>query len=258
MNKIDNIDLKKRYGQHFLKDEDIIDEIVSTIDINGNQIFEIGCGNGNLTKAILKKNIDKLWVFEIDKDWAYYVSKKYNDLKLKVHNIDILDVDFSIFKNGKPWIILANIPYNITFSILYKLLENRDILQEGIIMIQEEVAQKLVKSKGKNYGFNSLYFQHHFDLKLLNKISPKAFYPEPKVYSRLLYLKPVYKDKIYKEKDFWKFIKQSFLQPRRTLKNNLLSYHYDLSILNNDILNLRAQQLDFNELVDIWNQINRL
>jgi len=256
MKKIDNIILKKEYGQHFLKDQDIIDSIISKIDIKNQNVFEIGCGNGFLTKSILKEKIEKLWVFEIDKEWADYVSNRYKDPRLKVSCLNILDLDFSIFRNQDKWTLLANLPYNITFAILYKLLDNKDILKEAIIMIQEEVAQKLTKIAGKGYGFNSLYFQYHFDLKLLDRISPKSFYPEPKVYSRLLYLKPKNRETINNSTHFWKFIKYCFAQPRRTLKNNLITFNYDLSLLSKETLNLRAQQLSFDNLLDIWNQIN--
>lgn len=120
-------------------------------------------------------------------------------------------------------------------------------------MVQEEVAQKIVKTSGRGYGFPSLFFQHFFEWKLLDKIPPGAFYPPPKVDSRLLYFKPKTKlDLIPEEEEFWKFITICFKQPRRTLKNNLQNFHYNLNLIDNKILNLRAQQLNKTQLLDIW------
>ena len=120
-------------------------------------------------------------------------------------------------------------------------------------MTQEEVVQKIVASRGRGYGFVSLFFQYYFDLKLLDKIPPDAFYPPPKVFSRLLYFKP--KDKlkpIPDEKEFWKFIKACFKQPRRTLKNNLEQTHYDLSQASTKTLSTRAQQMNMDEFICLW------
>ncbi len=262
INKINGIELKKAYGQNFLQDQSVVDTILDAVSLDSQScVYEIGCGHGFLTKSILKHDLKRLWVFEIDKSWADYVSEKFSkDGVLKVMNTDILSIDFNIFNEFKPWILLANLPYQITFPIIYKLLTHnnleRNFLKEGVIMVQEEVAQKIVKTSGRGYGFNSLYLQHFFDWKLLTKIPPQAFYPAPKIFSRLLYFKPKDKlDIIPQESEFWIFIKRIFFHPRRNLKNNLKSYHYDLSALSQDMLNLRAQQLSKEQLISLWNLI---
>lgn len=262
--EIEGIKLKKVYGQNFLRDQSIVDTMLNAVNLGGeSHVFEIGCGDGFLTGSILKKGVEHLWVFEIDKSWADYVSKKfYNNNALKIINTDILSVDFSIFNQLKPWILLANLPYQITFPFIYKLIGynsiEKDFLKEGVLMIQEEVAQKIVQKSGRGYGFNSLYLQHFFDWELLTKVTPNAFYPAPKVYSRLIYFKPKDKlDVIINEEGFWIFIKRIFSQPRRTLKNNLKSYHYNLSNLPENILSLRAQQLGKDQLVHLWELINK-
>lgn len=254
---IGGIDLKKKFGQHFLKDQSVVDNMIKKVNITqDSSIFEIGCGEGILTRSILKTPAKQLWVFEIDPSWAEYVQKNNPDPRLKIFQQDILIVDFSIFSENKPWILLANLPYQITFSIIYKLLEHKDLLSEGVIMIQEEVAQKIVIKSGRGYGFHSVFLQHHFDWELLEKVKPTAFYPPPKVTSRLLYFKPKkVVDPIQDEENFWKFIKRCFLQPRRNLKNNLQNYHYELSKLSEDVLNLRAQQLSKQDLLNIWNAL---
>lgn len=123
-------------------------------------------------------------------------------------------------------------------------------------MLQEEVAQKLVKRSGKGYGFISLYFQYFFEMKLLTKIPPTAFYPAPKIFSRLLYFKTKTDlVAIPHEEEFWKFIKICFRQPRRTLRNNLAQAHYDLSCFDDELLGKRAQQLAMPDFLKVWSQL---
>lgn len=250
------IRLKKEHGQHFLRDYNVVRQVVEYLDLTHANVFEIGCGDGFLTREIMTCPIDRLWVFEIDPEWATHVSNDIKDPRLSLFNEDILMVDFKRFEPFKPWVLLANLPYQITFPILALLKENRHLMREGIIMMQEEVAQKILKKGGRGYGYPSLYFQHFFEWKLLSKISPAAFFPPPRVFSRLLYFKP--KENLIaipEEERFWKFIKICFSQPRRTLKNNLLSFHCNLEKLPANIALLRAQQMNFDQLLEVWNMV---
>ena len=134
--------------------------------------------------------MQRFWIFEIDPQWAGYVKNAIPDPRMTIFQDNILDVDYSRFKPYAPWTLLANLPYQISFPILHILQKNRDLLAEGVIMVQEEVAQKIVKKSGRGYGYPSLFFQYYFDWKLLQKVPPGAFLPPPKVHSRLLYFKP--------------------------------------------------------------------
>ena len=117
-------------------------------------------------------------------------------------------------------------------------------------MMQEEVAQKIVKTGGRGYGYTSLFFQHFFDLELMSKVPPSAFYPPPKVFSRLMYFKPKESPiEIPEEELFWKFIKICFQQPRRTLRNNLVQSHYGISGIDENLLAFRSQQM---KMKDFW------
>ena len=253
----DGILIKKKFGQHFLRDQSVAQEMINHVDITPeSSVFEIGVGDGMLTREILKKPITRLWAFEIDPEWADYIRNTVKDPRLTVFLQDILQLDFARLEPYKPWILLANLPYQITFAILYLVHQHRHLLQEAVVMIQEEVAQKIMKTHGRGYGYSSLFFQYFFDLKLLHKVPPGAFLPPPKVYSRLLYLKPK-KDvaAIPHETEFWKFIKIIFHQPRRTLKNNLIQSNFNISDLSPEILTMRAQQLTMGDFLALWDQI---
>lgn len=251
-----HIRIKKEFGQHFLRDMNVVKSITANVEIDENtHVFEIGCGDGVLTKEILNTRMAKLWVFEIDPEWSGFVynSLGRDNLRMDIFTENILDVDFTRFEERAPWTLLANLPYQITFPILHMLQRNIDLLKEGVIMVQEEVAQKIVKTSGRGYGFPSLFFQHYFYWKLLDKIGPEAFCPPPKVNSRLMHFKPR-KDiiEIQDEPDFWKFIKLCFKSPRRTLLNNLKQTHYDYSKLSQETLGLRSQQMDIKDFLNLW------
>lgn len=248
------IDVKKKFGQHFLRDVTVVEHMIERVSLDQNSsVFEIGCGDGFLTQEILKHPLERLWVFEIDPEWATFVRNKLPDKRLTINTEDILSVDFTRFEVSKKWILLANLPYQITFPLLHLFVEQRDRLQEGVIMVQEEVAQKILKDEGRGYGYSSLYFQYYFDWQLMDKVPPSSFLPPPKIFSRLLYFKPkAHLEEIPDAVNFWKFIKLIFLQPRRTLRNNLLQTHYDASRLSDDILGLRAQQMTMQDFLSIW------
>jgi len=251
------IPLKKKFGQHFLRRSSYAKQMVDHVSLDeSSSVFEIGGGDGFLTRIILHKPLARLWVFEIDPHWVEYLTATIDDPRLSVFDANILDIDFSIFEEHQPWIILANLPYQITFPILYRCQQRRDLIKEGVIMVQEEVAQKILKTRGRGYGYPSLFFQHYFEWKKLSKVPPSAFYPPPKVYSRLLYFKP--KKEIVPipdEEQFWKFIKICFKQPRRTLRNNLIQAHIDFSSIPNQTLDLRGQQLGMDDFLNLWDNV---
>lgn len=252
------IPLKKRYGQHFLRDASVTHKMIMQVALDpSTSVMEIGCGDGFLTRAIIARPCARLWVFEIDHQWATHVRTAISDKRLTIFEENILDLDFvARLSEHQPWTLLANLPYQITFPILHKLQENRQLFKEGVIMIQEEVAEKIMKTSGRGYGFPSLYFQRFFTWKKLDKVLPGAFYPPPKVQSRLLYFKPnLNLEPIQNETEFWKFVKICFKQPRRTLRNNLMQSHYKLDALSETILELRAQQMSMQDLLSVWGKI---
>lgn len=251
------IPLKKQHGQYFLRDNSIVQDMLSAVTIKNASIFEIGCGDGFLTRQIIAEKPKCLWIFEIDKDWAEKVEKECQGSKtLTMYQANILDIDFTIFDEHQPWILLSNLPYHVTFPILKKVQKNKEKIQEGVIMVQEEVAQKIVKTSGRGYGYISLFFQYNFEWKLLTKVLPKSFFPQPKVTSRIMHFKPrTDLEPIPDEQEFWKFIKICFSQPRRTLRNNLAQAHINTTKMSPEILKLRAQQMSFKDLLELWKTV---
>jgi 16S rRNA (adenine1518-N6/adenine1519-N6)-dimethyltransferase len=258
MSQHHGIFLKKKFGQHFLRDRSIVQRMCKQVALTADSsVFEIGCGDGVLTQEILTHPLQRLWVFEIDPEWADYVRRKISDARVTIFEQDFLTVDLASFEPDKPWILLANLPYQITFPLLFRLHEYRHLLAEGVIMMQEEVAQKIMRTTGRGYGFPSLFFQYYFEWQMLEKISPQAFSPPPKIFSRLLYFKPrQHSTAIPHEQEFWKFIKFCFGQPRRTLRNNLISTHYFLPSIPAETLQLRAQQMSMKDLLQVWDLIH--
>lgn len=255
---IHKLELKKKFGQHFLTQSWVVDQAIARVQLDQNSaVLEIGGGAGFLTRAILAQKLGQLLVFEIDPQWASYLQTEFaHDIaqhRLTILNQDFLQLDFQQLAPAAPWTILANLPYNVSFPIIESLVRHRTLFKEGVVMVQEEVAQKIVKTSGRGYGALSLFLQYYCDWQLLAKIPPSAFNPPPKVFSRLIYFVPKLQvPAIPDEINFWKFVRMCFKFPRRTMRNNLLSTHYNWQQLSIETLNLRAQQMQIDQFLVIW------
>ncbi len=250
---------KKQLGQHFLRKQSVVDHMINKVIIAKEQtVLEIGCGDGFLTRSILEQTkCKRLHCIELDADWVTFVRNHVADTRLNIIHDNVLSFNFDFFEQEQPLILLANLPYQITFPIIFKLKDYKHLFQEGVIMIQEEVAQKITATHGRGYSATTLFLQHHFTWTKLEKIEPGAFSPPPKVFSRLLHFKPKLNPQVIPNEElFWKFAAACFKAPRQTLKNNLRTTHYDLSFIPEKRLKLRAQQLTFNDFFEFWVKIN--
>ncbi len=252
---------KKKFGQNFLHDESVIKRIVSSIDLNGKNVIEIGPGKGALTKQIVKY-AKQLVAFEIDFNLFNFLNEQIKDKNLILINEDFLKSDLT---NYVRYSIMANIPYNITSQILFKIFENYKNFDNVILMVQKEVAERICASPGAtNYGKLSVTVANFASVQKLFDISSKSFFPQPKVTSSVIYLKLKQNTNISNNKEFLLFIKKCFAMRRKTLINNLktqINYDYNLVKrfykLNNLSDNIRPQMLSllqYQELFLIFNK----
>ena len=233
---------KKRLGQNFLIDGEVIQDIIDYAQITKDDVvLEIGPGVGFVTEQLVKY-AKKVIAVELDEEAIKELEandelNKYDNLKI-IHN-DILKTDLSTLceENIK---VVANIPYYITSPIIAHLLgeiddlnnKNRSKIVDIILMVQEEVARRIVateKSSGKQYGLLTILSQFWADCEIIRLVGRKSFYPAPKVNSALVSLKVRQEPKL-KLSDygfFRKTIKSAFSQRRKTLKNCLVSNGFD-------------------------------
>ncbi len=256
---------KKNFGQNFIIDENIIDSIIHKAMISPNTlILEIGPGAGALTYKLseVAKNV---LCFEIDTTLKPILDKFLNDKK----NVEVVYEDF-LTVNVKEKIssysydnlyVVANLPYYITTPIIMKLIEEQIPVDKIVIMVQKEVGDRFKARPGtKDYSSLSVFLNYYFDVKKLMDISKNVFLPKPNVDSIIIEMtkKEVQKQVIDKNY-FFKLIRDSFKQKRKTLKNNLKEYPLDIIeqvlIKYGYDLSVRAEQLSLEIFVDMANTI---
>ena len=245
------IKAKKSLGQNFLIDKNIIDKIINTVSITGNEVLEVGPGTGNLTKEILKKNPSKMYLVEKDTFLAENL-EKIIDERVKIFNEDILKFDENLLSKNKI-IVFGNLPYNVSTEILSTWITN---LKNGywfsdlILMFQKEVADRIIAQfNSSNYGRLSILANWRLNIKKICDISPESFSPKPKIQSTLIHFTPKknfveFEDPLNLEK----ITRIFFSHRRKMLKkpfNQIFNGKNDLLNKLNIDLNLRPQNLDF-------------
>ena len=263
---------KKRLGQNFLIDESAINRIMEEVS-SGDTVLEIGAGAGFVTEQLVNK-AEKVYAVEIDED-AIDVLKKIDAQNLHIVHQDILktnlkDLEDTTFK------IVANIPYYITSPIIVHLLgeiddlhnENRNRISEIILMVQYEVAQRLVAnetSPAKQYGLLSILTQFYADTEIIKKVPARSFYPAPKVDPTLVKLK-VRKEPLIELEDytfFKKVIKACFATRRKNLKNSLLNGGFSKEIITMTLKSLdmpestRGETLSIQDLARLSGELKK-
>ena len=242
---------KKSLGQNFLNDENIINLIVDTGNVNNKDIvIEVGPGTGKLTEKILEKKPKDFIVIEKDPRLGIYLNKKFGD-KINVVNDDILNFSYKDFCN-KNLIIFGNLPYNISTQILTRWIKIQNLssfCKRFILMFQKEVADRIIaKTNTKNYGRLSIISNWKMEIEKIIDIEPSSFKPVPKVKSTLLVFTP--KEKVYNIKDpknLEHITNVFFSQKRKMIKKPLKFLFKDFQAISNKLcldLNLRPQNLD--------------
>ena len=253
-----NVKPKKYLGQHFLNDENIAKKVVDSLSLsNYLNVLEIGPGTGVLTKYLIKKNIN-LKLVEIDNESVEFLKTHLSIDPLIILQHDFLKLDLSnIFTEN--FAIIGNFPYNISTQIIFKVLEYKNSVPELIGMFQKEVAERICEKKGsKKYGILSVLTQAYFDTQYLFSVPASVFTPPPKVISAVIRL--VRKEQIdinYNEKLFFKVVKLSFQQRRKTLRNSLKSFNLSDILREDAIFDLRPEQLSVRDFIYITDLIDK-
>ena len=217
---------KKQLGQHFLINEEVLPIIIDAGEVsNTDVVIEIGAGLGFLTSE-LASYAEKVIAIEVDSTLYTELDSQFaNDSSIDIIHGDFLELDIPslIPKNTYPKVI-ANLPYAITTPILWKLLEHSDQLGSCVLMMQREVAERIVATPGgKDYGALTIGISYHADTAMIGTLSPDNFYPEPKVESALLQLSMLETPRVTVEDAsfFFRLVRESFRGRRKMLKNSL-------------------------------------
>jgi 16S rRNA (adenine1518-N6/adenine1519-N6)-dimethyltransferase len=255
---------RKRFGQNFLHDNYIIDQIVTVIGPQKDQhMVEIGPGLGALTEPVCEL-IDSLTVIELDRDLAARLrTHPFLASKLTIIEADALKYDFSqLLSDGKPLRVFGNLPYNISTPLMFHLFSFANKVQDMHFMLQKEVVNRLAASPGnKSYGRLSVMAQYHCQKKTVLKVPPGAFNPPPKVDSAVVRLVPHQQKPVTltNEETLHKVCAQAFNQRRKTIRNSLKESLSEQQLIDIDINpELRAENLSLQQYAKIANAVDSL
>ena len=244
---------RKRFGQNFLQDHNVIYNILSNIQANsGEHWIEIGPGLGAITEPLLNKNIT-LDVVELDRDLVGYLNNKFKDQEnFNIHSADALNFDFAaLAKDNEKLRIIGNLPYNISTPLLFHLLDSAYCIEDMHFMLQKEVVDRICAEPGtKKYGRLSVMIQYYCETELVFDVPPESFDPIPKVMSSIVKLTPHQKPPVEIEniKKLNKVVTTAFSQRRKTIRNSLKKLITEEQIIELDINpTLRAESISLAE-----------
>ncbi|MFA5602299.1 MAG: 16S rRNA (adenine(1518)-N(6)/adenine(1519)-N(6))-dimethyltransferase RsmA [Bacilli bacterium] len=260
-----NFHFKKKFGQNFIFDENILKSIVERSDIKSNSlVIEIGPGAGGLTRFLATK-AKKVLCYEIDLELKPILLE---NLKL-FDNIEIIYDDFlkrninkDIKINYDNIYMIANLPYYITTPIITKIINDNIKINEIVIMVQKEVGQRFMASPGqKSYNSLTIFLDYYFEIKKLFNVSKNVFFPKPKIDSMVISLKRRDKLKLVLKDEnlFFDLVRDAFKYKRKNLRNNLRKYN--LKVIEDELkkhnldLMVRAENLSIEQLGDISNKL---
>ncbi|NCN07639.1 ribosomal RNA small subunit methyltransferase A [Candidatus Falkowbacteria bacterium] len=258
-----NIVPTKSKGQNFLFDENIIESIVKSANLNKKDtVLEIGPGLGVLTDYLIKE-ADQVVAVELDKKIISFLHKKYQSVdNLRIIEGDILKLDVDSLGLQGAYKIVANLPYNITSNFIRTFLEADNPPVDMTIMIQKEVAQRIIAQVG-DMSLLSLAVQFYAEPKILFPVSHNSFWPAPKVDSAVINLKLKPKPAFDNPKLFFKVAKIGFSAKRKQLHNNLANGLHIASGLVKSILSdiglnekIRAQDLSINDWIKLIKKLD--
>lgn len=248
---------KKHLGQHFLVDKNIARKISLSLGKKDcSNVLEIGPGMGILTSFLIDRRFKNFKAVEIDHEAAAYLERRFKDLDLIEG--DFLGLDLDRYFEGDVAII-GNFPYNISSQIFFRVLKYRDKVCELTAMLQKEVADRIVSGPGtKVYGILSVLLQAWYDVEYLFTVPPGVFMPPPKVKSAVISLTRKEGETVEFDEDlFFRVVKVTFNQRRKTIKNSLKPL-VDASGIDNDLLRKRPEHLGVNDFIELSELVKAL
>ena len=244
---------KKRFGQHFLNSSRFAAKIVDFAEIENEVVLEIGSGKGILTKSIAER-AKKVFAVEIDKSLVE-ILKKIDLAHVHIINDDFLKLDLRSFSLP---VIIGNIPYSITRSIIEKLIKERDHFKRAVLTVQKEYGQRLCAVVGsRHYNAVTLLVNYYFHIHKGFAISSRFFSPQPQVSSVVISLKQKRSVSSIKDEDaFFTFIKGIFRYRRKSLRNAVVHYlHRVPHGIDDDILHKRPEMLTLNDFRHLYDTL---
>lgn len=221
---------RKKWGQNFLNDSNLLNKIIKTVNLSAHDtVLEIGAGDGALTEKIFP-HVDKMLAAEIDPLLIKKLTQNQNLEGLSIIDGDILNFSLDEVNIKYPIKIIGNIPYNITSSIIFWLIEQLDFWEEAYIMMQKEVAERLIADVGtKAYGRLTVVTSAYLKKEICFNIPPEVFFPKPKVDSSLVRFSKVSPQIISDDKfvKYNKLVKKAFSERRKMLRNTLSGYSFN-------------------------------
>ena len=262
-----NFKFNKAYGQNFIFDKNFLKSFVIDIVDKDTNVLEIGPGAGTLT-SILCENAKRVVSYEIDKNLKPILEENLSGYdNIKVIFQDIMKVEMSEIENimGEEYIMVANLPYYITTPIIFKFLENATKLKSLVIMVQLEVAERLVAKPGsKDYGAITPAIDCRGDAKIIKKVNRTMFTPVPNVDSAIVKIDLKNKYNITNQKMVDDTIKCIFAMRRKTLENNIKSYFKLPSEVVDNIIaecnfpkQLRGEKLSTDDIIKLSSVIEK-
>jgi 16S rRNA (adenine1518-N6/adenine1519-N6)-dimethyltransferase len=254
---------RKRFGQHFLNDPDIIQHIVQLIDPLPDQlIVEIGPGRGALTQPLLQA-VQRLEAIELDRYLIPFLQRQCEGLgELIIYSADALTFDFSRLCHDSHLLrVVGNLPYNVATPLIFHLFNQKHYICDMHFMLQREVVERMVaRPATAAYGRLSVMTQYYSQVELLFTVGPSAFYPPPKVESAFVRLRPHRQSPVCVDDEKWfaEVVRQAFSQRRKTLRNALRPLFSATAIEAAGIdPSLRSETLTLRDFAALSNIISR-
>lgn len=246
---------KKSLGQHFLTDEGIAKAIVEALRPAEapSDVLEIGPGTGVLTKYLLQREDIKLKMVEVDGEAVEYLRNHFPGVQGKLLQEDFLKMNLEKVFGGN-FLVIGNLPYNISSQIFFKILQHRDQVPQAVCMVQKEVAERIAEKPGtKTYGILSVLLQAWYDIEYLFTVGSGAFAPPPKVQSAVIRLHRNERKSLGVDETLFKsIVKLSFNQRRKTLRNSLKSILEGCGADKSDpVFDLRPEKLSVEDFISL-------